>query len=100
MGKSFDLKITSFIDSENVAGNGLTNVPEWARETSTSEWSKAVDEISGLTHLEGEAVSVFADGFTVAGPYNPKVRTYRSDIGLNNFGSMLLSDSRRTTNHL
>ena len=35
-----------------------------------SVWSKAVDEISGLWHLEGEDVSILSDGFVSANPNN------------------------------
>lgn len=45
-------------------------VPASIRNTATTNWSKAVDEVSGLDHLEGESVSVFADGFVVANPNN------------------------------
>jgi len=37
-----------------------------------STWAMAVDELSGLSHLEGRQVSVLADGFVVANPNNPE----------------------------
>jgi hypothetical protein len=33
-------------------------------------WAMAVDTVSNLWHLEGQTVSVFADGFVVASPNN------------------------------
>lgn len=47
-------------------------VPVALRTTATANWSRAVDVISGLDHLEGENVSVFADGFVVASVFNEK----------------------------
>lgn len=45
-------------------------VPTTLRNTARATWSKAVDQVSGLWHLEGRNVSVFADGFVVASPNN------------------------------
>lgn len=38
--------------------------------TAITLWDRAVDVVAGLSHLEDEAVSVFADGNVVASPYN------------------------------
>ncbi|RLA69512.1 MAG: hypothetical protein DRG30_10115, partial [Epsilonproteobacteria bacterium] len=45
-------------------------VPSNLRSSATTDWSRAVDILSGLWHLEGEEVSVFGDGFVVASPNN------------------------------
>lgn len=45
-------------------------VPVAQRGVATILWAKAVDEVTGLWHLEGKDVSVFADGFVEASPYN------------------------------
>lgn len=45
-------------------------VPVAMRSVAISTWAKAVDEISGLSHLEGKQVAVLADGFVVASPNN------------------------------
>ena len=50
-------------------------VPSVMRNTAITSWTKAVDEISGLWHLEGKDVSVFADRFVVASPYNDSYDT-------------------------
>lgn len=47
-----------------------TTVPSGLRSTATSTWTKAVDSISGLWHLEGESVSILGDGNVVANPKN------------------------------
>lgn len=38
------------------------DVPSAFQGVATGSWSKAVDELSGLSHLEGKTVSILADG--------------------------------------
>lgn len=45
-------------------------VPTGLQGVAVTDWEKAVDELSGLDHLEGKDVSVFANGFVVASPNN------------------------------
>jgi hypothetical protein len=63
--------IEAYTSSTVVTGKANRTVPAEIRSTVTLLWSRAVDEISGLWHLEGESVSVFADGYVVANPNNP-----------------------------
>jgi hypothetical protein len=52
----------------------VQNVPAAFQSTAINEWSKAVDELSGLDHLEGRIVAVLGDGFVVSNGYdNPVV---------------------------
>ena len=53
-----------------VTGKANKTVPAVMQAVAITTWGKAVDEISGLDHLEGENVSVFADGFVDASPNN------------------------------
>lgn len=46
------------------------DVPLTFRNAALTNWRRAVDTIEGLWHLEGKAVSVFADGYVVANPNN------------------------------
>lgn len=46
-------------------------IPVALRSVATSDWTLAVKTVTGLAHLEGQAVGVTADGFVVANPYNP-----------------------------
>lgn len=46
-------------------------VPVDLRNAATTAWAKAVDRLLGLEHLEGEAVSVLADGVVAACPGHP-----------------------------
>lgn len=43
------------------------------RSTATTDWEFARDTVSGLAHLNGESVAVFANGFVV---YNPNNEDY------------------------
>jgi hypothetical protein len=47
-----------------------------------TDWARAVDQIKGIWHLDGEDVSIFADGFVVANPNNDAydVRTVTDGI--------------------
>jgi hypothetical protein len=63
-------EITAYTSATEVSGRPHRTVPVNLRSTPTISWSKAVDQINGLWHLEGESVSVFADGFVVANPNN------------------------------
>jgi hypothetical protein len=40
------------------------------RSVAMSDWARAVDHLTGLWHLEGKTVSVFADGFVAASAHN------------------------------
>jgi hypothetical protein len=46
-------------------------VPAGLRSVAVTTWTRAVDSITGLWHLEGEDVAVLADGYVKASPNNP-----------------------------
>lgn len=62
--------ITAFIDTENVEVTPNRDVPIGLQATPITDWTKAVDSLTGLDHLEGKDVAVFADGYVVASPNN------------------------------
>lgn len=62
--------ITGYTSATVVTGTPHKTVPVAMRNVAITTWAKAVDEITGLWHLEGETVSVFGDGFVVASPNN------------------------------
>ena len=65
---SIDLEILSFVDAFEMIVQPSTEFPsEYA--TSARLYS-TTHTVSGLTHLEGEEVSVMADGYVVSSPYN------------------------------
>lgn len=51
------------------------------RGVATSSWSRAVDSLSGLDHLEGKEVGIFADGYVVASPNNATYDTVTVEDG-------------------
>lgn len=61
-------KITAYTSDTVVTVKPSKTVPTTLRNVATSSWSKAVDEVSGLWHLEGENVSVLVDGYVSANP--------------------------------
>ncbi len=62
--------ITAFTSPTVVSVQPHKTVPVGMRAVAISTWAKAVDEVGGLWHLEGKAVSVMGDGFVVASPNN------------------------------
>ncbi|MES2531926.1 MAG: hypothetical protein V4636_12890 [Pseudomonadota bacterium] len=62
------IEILGFTSSTVVTGEPQREVPAWARATATLTWGKAVDSFSGLDHIEGEELSILADGNVVADP--------------------------------
>jgi len=69
-GTIIRFSIETYNSATEVTGRAHKTVPAAMRSAAISNWSRAVDSVSGLWHLEGEEVSVFADGFVVANPNN------------------------------
>lgn len=69
-GALIRFSILSYSSATVVTGRAHKDVPASLRSTSVTEWAKAVDQVSGLWHLEGKDVSVLGDGFVVASPNN------------------------------
>lgn len=63
-------KIIGYTSTTVVTVTPHKTVSETFKNTAFTNWGKAVDRISGLEHLEGKAIGVFADGFVVASPNN------------------------------
>jgi len=63
-------EITAYTSGTVVSVRPNRDVPAELQAAATLDWAKAVDELGGLWHIEGENVSVFADGFVVANPNN------------------------------
>lgn len=68
-------EITAYTSPTVVSVRPDRTVPASMQAVAISTWSKAVDDISGLWHLEGKPVSVLGDGFVVASPYNSDYST-------------------------
>ena len=62
-------EITEYTSSTVVSVRTDKNVPV-AMRSATSDWVHAVDTVTGLWHLEGKDVSVFADGNVAGSPNN------------------------------
>jgi len=69
-GSVIRFTIDAYTSATVVTGRPNRNVPVGLQSVATTDWSRAVDTISGLWHLEGETVSVYADGLVVANPNN------------------------------
>lgn len=69
-GEVLRCRITEYTSSTVVTVKPHKTVPTAMRTGSTTNWAKAVDTISGLSHLEGEDLSILGDGFVIASPNN------------------------------
>lgn len=69
-GDIIRLELTEFVSATVMRGRPNRQVPVNMRATAISNWARAVDVLTGLWHLEGQSVSVFADGFVAANPNN------------------------------
>lgn len=63
--------VEAIVSSTVVTGLSNRTVPTHMRNVDISSYSIAIKEVDGLWHIDGNSVSVFADGFVVASPYNP-----------------------------
>lgn len=61
-GDTLKCSIKNFSSSTSVTVRAGRNVPVAFQSVATSSWAKGVDQISGLSHLEGKTVSILADG--------------------------------------
>lgn len=75
-GTLIQMEITAYTSATVVSARPDKTVPVGMRSVAISDWAHAVDTVSGLWHIEGEAVSVLGDGAVVGSPYNPDVTTY------------------------
>lgn len=67
--------IKSYSSGTAVTINPHKTVSITLRNVTVTAWTKAIAEVVGLDHLEGEDVAVFADKFVVASPNNAQYDT-------------------------
>ena len=75
-GEQIRFKITSYVSTTEVRGTVNRTVPTADRGQVIATWAMAVSQVGGLWHLEGQNVSIFADGFVVGSPNNPDYPVY------------------------
>lgn len=74
-GSIIRFTIEGYTSTTVVTGRAHKTVPASLQAIATTTWTHAVDHLTGLWHLEGENVSIFADGFVVANPNNDAYTT-------------------------
>lgn len=62
--------VTAYTSTTVITGHSDKDVPVTLQGVARATWARAVDQVTGLSHLEGKAVSVLGDGFVVASPNN------------------------------
>lgn len=74
-GDELRLTITAYTSGTVVSVTPHKTVVAGLRSAAQTTWTRAVDELTGLWHLEGMDVSILADGAVVASPYNASYTT-------------------------
>lgn len=74
-GTQLRCEITAYTSATVVTVRPHKTVPADLRAAATTDWARAVDQMSGLDHLEGKDVGVLADGLVAASPNNPAYDT-------------------------
>lgn len=59
-------RIKAFTSDQIVTVRATATVPVAFRSVAITKWTEAVDEVAGLSHLEGRTVSILADGNVLA----------------------------------
>lgn len=79
-GTAVRFTLNTYSSTTVMTGKPHMTVPVGMRTTAigngSGSWSMAIKIVQGLWHLEGENVSVFADGFVVGSPNNSSYTTY------------------------
>lgn len=75
-GTVIRFEVSNYSSTTVVTGHAHMTVPSTMRSVAISSWGRAVSVVTGLSHLEAKAVSVFADGYVVGSPNNPSYTTY------------------------
>lgn len=83
-GEVMRFTIEAYTSATSVTGRPHKTVHASMRSVALTSWTKAVDKVYGLSHLEGKDVSIFADRFVVGSPYNEAYTTYTVTNGIVN----------------
>ncbi len=75
------VRITEITSTSVAKGHAHRTVPTELRSTASDDWAIATDTVTGLWHLEGQDVAVYADGSVVANPNNPSYETVTVEDG-------------------
>jgi hypothetical protein len=75
-GTLIQFSLNHYTSSTVMTGRPDRTVPVAMRSVAVTDWTLAIHQVTGLWHLEGEDVSVFADGYVVGSPNNPDYPTY------------------------
>jgi hypothetical protein len=65
--------ITGFVSATVVTGIVDVAVPADLQDATVATWDRAVDQVAGVDHLEGEYLAIMGDDHVVGSPYNPAI---------------------------
>lgn len=80
------LFVDMFSSTSTLIAHAEEDIPETFQNVATTEWLEAFESMTGLEHLAGQEVSLFADGMVIASPNNSNYDTLVVDVtGVLNF---------------
>lgn len=79
------IRVVTFTSTTVVSGTPNMTVPVVLRSTALTTWGRAVDQVSGLDHLEAKNISAFGDGNVIANPNNDAYNTVTVTAGVATF---------------
>lgn len=74
-GTVLTVTLSEYVSPTEMYGFPDRDVPASMQNVAISVWALAVAAVGNLAHLEGKAVSVYADGYVAASPNNPSYTT-------------------------
>lgn len=80
-GTLIRFNITGYTSGTVVTGSPHKDVPVSMQGVATSTWTRAVKTVTGLWHIEGKKLAVFADRFVVGSPNNAACTVYTVQNG-------------------
>lgn len=72
-GSEVRFTIAAFTSATVVTGTANVAIPASMQGVAVTVWDKAVDQVTGVDHLEGEFLAIYADDHVVGSPYNARI---------------------------
>lgn len=79
------IRVDTYTSSTVVSGYPDKDVPASLRSTALTTWGRAVDQVSGLGHLEAKDIAALGDGNVIANPNNDQYETVTVTAGVATF---------------
>ncbi len=72
-GTKARITLTGYTSPTVVTGVADVAIPAVLQDASVATWDRAVNQVAGVDHLEGEYLAIMGDDHVVGSPYNPRI---------------------------